>query len=217
MRTNDMISTRNFANPIHTKIGAATIMQEATPNVGNLLSKCVPLKWDSILIKRIYGLIHKFSRSMNVFSTTFCFSSNCVQKILVQIYLLWPNNRMVVVASIQMLLARRILYIAYFRHYYYDHLLSFIGMCNPEETSCYARPASVIINCNTWLKCWPRRGRTPSCYYQALFTEYADSMTFVWILDVSQLKKRVKQKGFDMNIIASHHKTCATIFLTVGR
>ena len=73
-----MISTRNFANLIHAKIGAATIMQEATPNVGNLLSKCVPLKWDSILIKRIYGLIHNFSRSINVFSTTFCFSSNCV-------------------------------------------------------------------------------------------------------------------------------------------
>ena len=48
------------------------------PNVGNLLSNCVPLKWDSILIKRIYGLIHKFSRSINVFSTTFYFSSDCV-------------------------------------------------------------------------------------------------------------------------------------------
>ena len=66
-----MISTRNFANPIHAKIGAATIMQEATPNVENLLSKYVPLKWNSILIKRIYGLIHKLSRSINVFSTTF--------------------------------------------------------------------------------------------------------------------------------------------------
>ena len=73
-----LISTRNFANPIHAKIGAATIMQEATPKVGNLLSKCVPPKWDSILTKRIYGLSHKFSRSINVLSTTFCFSSNCV-------------------------------------------------------------------------------------------------------------------------------------------
>ena len=77
-----MISTKNLANPIHAKIGAATIMQEAIPNVGNLLSKCVPLKWDSILIKRIYGLIHKLSRSINVFSTTFCFRSNCVYKII---------------------------------------------------------------------------------------------------------------------------------------
>ena len=46
---------------------------------------------------------------------------------------------MVVVASIQMLFARRILDIAYFRHYYYyGHLLSIIEICNPEETSCYA-------------------------------------------------------------------------------
>ena len=73
-----MISTRNFANPIHAKIGTATIMQEAIPNVENLLSKRGPLKWDSILIKRIYGLIQKFSRSINVFSTTFFFSSNCI-------------------------------------------------------------------------------------------------------------------------------------------
>ena len=106
-----------------------------------------------------------------------------------------PNYRMVVVASIQMLLARWILEIANFRHYsYYGHLLSIIGICNLEETSCYARPASVIINCNTGLKCWPCRDRTPSCHYQAFFTEYADSMTCAWILDVSQLKKLVKQK-----------------------
>ena len=32
----DMIPTRNFAKPIHAKIKAATIIQEATPNVGNL-------------------------------------------------------------------------------------------------------------------------------------------------------------------------------------
>ena len=105
-----------------------------------------------------------------------------------------PNYRMVVVASIQMLLARRILDIAYIRHYhYYGHLLSITGICNPEENSCYARPASVIINCNIGLKCWPCRGRTPSCQYQAFFTEYAYPVTFAWILDVSQLKKRVKQ------------------------
>ena len=76
-----MISTRNFANPIHAKIGAATTMQEATPNVGNLLSKYVPLKWNSIFIKWIYGLIHKFSRSINVFSTMFCFISNCASNV----------------------------------------------------------------------------------------------------------------------------------------
>ena len=201
MRTNDMISTRNFANAIRAKIGAATIMQEATPNVGNLLSKCVPLKWDSILIKRIYDLIHKFSRSINVFSTTFCFSSNCVLRFWYNCICFDPNYTMVVVASIQMLLARRIWDIAYFRHnYYYGNLLSIIGICNPEETSCYAQPASVIINCRTGLKYWPCRGRTPSCHYRAFFTEYADSMTFAWILDVSQLKnglnKNFRQKYY---------------------
>ena len=177
MITNDMILTRNFANPIHAKIGTAAIMQEATQHVRYLLSKCVPLKWDSILIKRIYGLIHKFSRSINVFSTTFCISS--VFKRFWYKYICFdPNDRMVAVSSIQMLVARRILDIAYFFFIYYDHSLSIIGICNPKETSCYARPASVIINCNTGLKCWPCRGRTLSCHYQAFFTEYADSKTF---------------------------------------
>ena len=57
------------------------------PNVGNLSSKLTPLKWNLILIKRICGLIHKFSRLINVFSTTFCLSSSCVFNILVHIYL----------------------------------------------------------------------------------------------------------------------------------
>ena len=61
---------------------------------------------------------------------------------------------MVVVASIQMLLAQRILDMAYFRQYqYHGQLLSIIKIYNPEETYCYARPASVIINSNTGLKC----------------------------------------------------------------
>ena len=106
-----------------------------------------------------------------------------------------PNYRKVVMASIQMLLARWILDIAYFRHYYhYGHLLSIIGICNPEETSCYARPASVIINCNTGLNCWPCRGRTPSCHYQAFFIEYADSMTFCLNIGCFAIEKQVKQK-----------------------
>ena len=50
--------------------------------------KWVPLKCDLILIKRICGLIHKLSHWMNLFSTTFCFSSNTVLKILVHICLL---------------------------------------------------------------------------------------------------------------------------------
>ena len=122
-----------------------------------------------------------------------------------------PNYRMVVVASIQMLLALWILDIVYCRHFYcYGHLLSIIGIFNPEETSCYVRPANVIINCNTGLKCWRCRGRTPSYHYQAFLTEYADSMTFAWILDVSQLKNGLNKKN-RQNIIASHHKIYATV------
>ena len=96
-----------------------------------------------------------------------------------------PKYKTEVVASIQMLLAQRILDVAYFLHYYYcGHLLSIITIYNPEETCRYARPASVIINNHTGLKCWPCRSRTPSCHYQAFFTEYADITTFAWILDV---------------------------------
>ena len=51
MRIHNMISTRNFTNPSHAKIGAGTIMQEATSNEGNLSSKLVALKWDLISIK----------------------------------------------------------------------------------------------------------------------------------------------------------------------
>ena len=46
----------------------------------------------------------------------------------------------------------------------------------------------MIINNNTGLKCWPCRGRTPSYHYQAFLTDYADTTTFAWILDVWQLK-----------------------------
>ena len=61
-----MISTRNFANASHAKIGAGIVMQKATPNVGNLSSKWVPLKWDVLLLRRECDLIHKVSRSINV-------------------------------------------------------------------------------------------------------------------------------------------------------
>ena len=105
-----------------------------------------------------------------------------------------PKYKTVVLASIQMLLAQRILDMAYFLHYCYcGHLLSIIIIYSPEEICRYARPASVIINDNTGLKCWPCRGRTPSCHYQAFFTEYADTTTFAWILDVWELKSGVKK------------------------
>ena len=111
-----------------------------------------------------------------------------------------PSYRTVVMASIQMLLAQQNLDMAYFCHYYhYGHLLSIVKIYNPEETCCYARPVSVIININTGLKCWPCRGRTPSCHYQAFFTENADT-TFAWILDISQLKN-----GLNKNFQHEYH------------
>ena len=124
-----------------------------------------------------------------------------------------PSYRIVVVASIQMLLARLILDVAYFRHYYYyGNLLSITGICNPEGTSCYARSASVIINCNTGLKRWPCRGRTPSCHYQTFFTEYAGSTTFAWILDVSQLKNGLNQNFRHECYCQSPQNMCNHIF-----
>ena len=67
---------------------------------------------------------------------------------------------------------------AYFRHYYhYGDLLSIIKIYDPEETRCYAQPVNVIIDSNTGLKCWPCRGRTSFCHYQAFFTKYADTTT----------------------------------------
>ena len=165
----------------HFKYGNQSIVLCHTKNWGgyhNAMShlKC-GRKWDSILIRRIFGSIHKFSRSFNLFST-FYLSSVFIR--FWYTYICFDlNYRTVVMASIQMLLVQRILDMAYFRHYYYyGHLLSITKLYNPEETCCYARPASVIINSNTGLKCWPCRGRTPPCHSQALFTKYDDTTTF---------------------------------------
>ena len=135
------------------KIGTDAIIPEATRHVGNLSSRWASLKWDLIFMKGIWGLIHKFSRSINLFSTTFCLNSKCVKNIILLIYLFDPNYRTVVMASIQILLAKLILDMAYFRHYHFcGHILSIVKIYNPEETCCYARPASVIANSNTQLK-----------------------------------------------------------------
>ena len=53
-------------------------------------------------------------------------------------------------------------------------------------------------------------------HYQAFFTEHANTTTFAWILDVSQFKTS-ETKISDIDIIASHHKVCAAIVLTLGR
>ena len=129
-----------------------------------------------------------------------------------------PNYRMVVVASIRMLLAWRILDTAYFRHcYYYGHLLSIIGICNPEETSCYARPAIVIINCNTGLR---NVGLAEAEHHHATIRPSSPSTPILWLLLEYWMFCNWKTgltKIFAMNIIASHDKICATIFSTVGR
>ena len=62
------------------------IMQTwATPNALNLSSKWEPQRWVLVLLQRKCGLIHKLFRSINLLSTTFRFSSNWFEKILVYI------------------------------------------------------------------------------------------------------------------------------------
>ena len=199
------------------KIGADTIMQQATSNVWNVSSKWAPLKWDLIFIKRIYDLIHKFSRLINLFSKRFDRVLIAFIRFLYTYICFDRNYRMVVVVSMQMLLAQRIMHMAYFRpYYYYSYFQSIIKIYNQEETCCYARPPSVIINSNTGLKCWPCRGRTPSCHYQAFLTEYAGNTTFAWIFDVVQLKNRLN-KNFRHEYSCQLSKICETMFSTVGR
>ena len=133
MKIPNMISTWNFANPSHAKIEAGTIIQEATPNVGNLPSKWVPLKWALILTKRNFGLIHKLARSMNLLLKSFVWVLTMFRGFWYTITCFDPKYKKVVVASIQILLAQWILDMAYFlQYYYYGHLLSIIMIHNPE-------------------------------------------------------------------------------------
>ena len=148
-----------------------------------------------------------------------CFKQHCVLVLIVfrrfwHTYICFaPNYRAAVVVSIQMLLAQRILDMAYFRHYYhYGHLLFIIKIYNPEETCCYARPASVTMNSNIGLKCWSSRGRTPSCHYQVFFTEYNDTTTFAWILDVSQFKNGLNKNFRNEYHCQSSQNMCDHIF-----
>ena len=83
-----MISTRNFANPNHAKNCGGYHNAGDQPKCEKFIIKMGNTKMDLILIKRVYCLTHKFSLSIHLVSTKFCLSSNCVQKILVHIYLL---------------------------------------------------------------------------------------------------------------------------------
>ena len=117
------------------------------------------------------------------------------------------------VASIQMFLAQWILDMACILHYYYcGHLLSIITIYDPEETCCYAGPASVIIDNNIGLKCWSCRGRTPSCHCQAFFTDYANTTTFAWILDVWQLQNGLNKNFRHEYYCQSSQNLCDHIF-----
>ena len=188
----DIISTRNFANTRNPKNWGESHNARSLSNVGNLSSKLAPLNWGLIIIYLICDSIHRFSRSIHLFSPTFCLNYVFI--------ILWckcicfdTNYRTIVVAFIQMLLAQRILDMAYFCHYHYNgHLLPFIKICNPEETCCYARAASVIINSNTGLKCWPCRGRTPSCHYHYLLHRVHQHYDFCSNIGCFSNGKRVK-------------------------
>ena len=99
-------------------------------------TKWVPLKWDLSSLFWLICFKQRFVWVLTAFTrfwyTYFWFDS---------------KYRTVVVASIQMLLAQRILDMAYFRHYhYYDQLLSIIEKQTPDETCYYARPATLDWN-----------------------------------------------------------------------
>ena len=188
MRISNMISTRNFINSSHAKNRDGyhnardhskhpkCIIKIGTTKMGFNFSSRGYWIWSISSLVRLMCFQQRFVSVLTAFIgfwyTYICFN---------------PYYRTVVVASIQMLLAQQILGLAYFRYYYYiyiyryiySHLLSTIKIYNPEETCWYVRPANVIINRNTGLKCWPCRNRTPSCHYQANFTEYADLAT-IW-------------------------------------
>ena len=111
-----------------------------------------------------------------------------------------PNYRTAEVASIHTMLARWIWNMAYFRYYYYyGHLLSIIKICNPEETCCYVRPASVIINSNTGSKS-PSEHHHVTIRPSSPSTPILQCMTYAWILDVSQLKH-----GLNKNFRRDYH------------
>ena len=124
-----------------------------------------------------------------MFSTAFCGVVTALRRFRFTYICFDPRHRTVVVASIEILLGQQILEMAYFRpYYYYCLLLPIMKIYNPEQTCCYAWPATVTINSNIGLKCWPCRGPTLSDYYQTFFIEHADTTTFTWILDISQFK-----------------------------
>ena len=177
------------------KIGWGTIMQEATPNVIHLSSKWAPLKWNLILIKPSCSLVHTFPFRFIGFQQRFVWVLTAFRWFWYTYICTDPNHRIVVAASVQMLIGQQVLDNAYFPHcYYYGHLLSIMKIYKPEETYCYARRASLIVNSNTRLKCWPCRGTTPSDQFQAFLIEYTDTTIFASMLDVCQLKKCIKQK-----------------------
>ena len=135
MRINDMISTRNFANPDPCENWGSYQNARCLPKCGKLIIKMGTTKMRLYLIKRICDLIHKFPRSINVFSTTFCLSLLAFRRFWYTYICFDPNYRTAGVASIQMLLAQWIWNMAYFSHYYYyGHLLCIIKICNPDET-----------------------------------------------------------------------------------
>ena len=148
-------------------------MQEATLNEINTSSKWTPLRWDSILIMPTCGLIHKISLSIHMFSTTFYLSSNCVYKILVEIFLRWPKSQNGS-AGVHL----NVDWSADFRFCISSSLLSLRSFIVHYENFQSRRNMLLCetsdININTGLKCWPCRGTTPWGQLQVSLTEHTD-------------------------------------------
>ena len=178
----NMISVRNFAKTNHANIASGLVRQEASPNVINLASDWAPLKWVLILIKPACGLIHV----VHPFDF-FCFQQHLFELLEDYVTGIFPNGSGGLHLNVAWSAGLDNVYFGH--HHYYGHFLSIMKIYNTEETYCYARPTSVIINSNTGLKCWPCRDTTTSDQFQVFLPEYIDTTIFARILDVYQLKK----------------------------
>ena len=99
------------------------------------------------------------------------------------------------VASIQMLLAWRILDIAYFRHYhYYGHLLSIIGICNPEETSLLCATSERDYKPQHWIEMLALPRQNTIMPLSGLLHRVRRFYDFCLNIGCFAIEKRVKQK-----------------------
>ena len=80
----------------------------------------------------------------------------------------------------------------------------------------------MTIECDYKQQHWivPCRGTTPPDQFQAFLTEYTDTMVFIWILDISQLKKNNKKNvpsgSFRHEYYCQSSKNICDHILTLG-